>query len=170
MKKNVFWLIYVLMVIGQLLLTNYLRVSPYLMLTILPVMVICISIRTGTLAAMLIAFATGLVVDFLSDGLPGLNAIALVPVAFCRNGIIRLIFGSEVFAREEDFSAQKNGFGKVFQALLIAQIIFLAIYIWVDAAGLRPFSFNAIRFAVSLVAGLLISLPALGLLAPDSRR
>ena len=170
MKKNVFWLIYVLMVIGQLLLTNYLRVSPYLMLTILPVMVICISIRTGTLAAMLIAFATGLVVDFLSDGLPGLNAIALVPVAFCRNGIIRLIFGSEVFAREEDFSAQKNGFGKVFQALLIAQIIFLAIYIWVDAAGMRPFSFNAIRFAVSLVAGLLISLPALGLLAPDSRR
>ena len=170
MKKNVFWLIYVLMVIGQLLLTNYLRVSPYLMLTILPVMVICISIRTGTLGAMLIAFVTGLAVDFLSDGLPGLNAIALVPVAFCRNGIIRLIFGSEVFAREEDFSVQKNGFGKVFQALFIAQVIFLVIYIWVDGAGMRPFSFNAIRFAVSLVAGILISLPTLGLLAPDSRR
>ena len=59
---------------------------------------------------------------------------------------------------------------KVFQALLIAQVIFLVIYIWVDGAGMRPFSFNAIRFAVSLVAGILISLPTLGLLAPDSRR
>ena len=170
MRKPVFWLIYVLLVIAQLLLTNYLRVSPYLMLTILPVMVICISIRTGTLGTMLIAFITGLAVDFLSDGLPGLNALALVPVAYCRNGIIRLVFGTEVFAREEDFSVQKNGFGKVFQALLIAQVIFLVIYIWVDGAGMRPFSFNAIRFAVSLVAGILISLPTLGLLAPDSRR
>ena len=170
MRKPVFWLIYVLLVIAQLLLTNYLRVSPYLMLTILPVMVLCISIRTGSLGAMLIAFVTGLAVDFLSDGLPGLNALALVPVAYCRNGIIRLVFGSEVFAREEDFSVQKNGFGKVFQALLIAQVIFLVIYIWVDGAGMRPFSFNAIRFAVSLVAGILISLPTLGLLAPDSRR
>ncbi len=170
MRKPVFWLIYVLLVIAQLLLTNYLRVSPYLMLTILPVMVICISIRTGTLGAMLIAFVTGLAIDFLSDGLPGLNALALVPVAYCRNGIIRLVFGTEVFAREEDFSVQKNGFGKVFQALLIAQVIFLVIYIWVDGAGMRPFSFNAIRFAVSLVAGILISLPTLGLLAPDSRR
>ena len=170
MRKPVFWLIYVLLVIAQLLLTNYLRVSPYLMLTILPVMVLCISIRTGTLGAMLIAFVTGLAVDFLSDGLPGLNALALVPVAYCRNGIIRLVFGTEVFAREEDFSVQKNGFGKVFQALLIAQVIFLVIYIWVDGAGMRPFSFNAIRFAVSLVAGILISLPTLGLLAPDSRR
>lgn len=170
MRKPVFWLIYVLLVIAQLLLTNYLRVSPYLMLTILPVMVICISIRTGTLGTMLIAFITGLAVDFLSDGLPGLNALALVPVAYCRNGIIRLVFGTEVFAREEDFSVQKNGFGKVFQALFIAQVIFLVIYIWVDGAGMRPFSFNAIRFAVSLVAGILISLPTLGLLAPDSRR
>ena len=170
MRKPVFWLIYVLLVIAQLLLTNYLRVSPYLMLTILPVMVLCISIRTGTLGAMLIAFVTGLAVDFLSDGLPGLNALALVPVAYCRNGIIRLVFGTEVFAREEDFSVQKNGFGKVFQALFIAQVIFLVIYIWVDGAGMRPFSFNAIRFAVSLVAGILISLPTLGLLAPDSRR
>ena len=170
MRKPVFWLIYVLLVIAQLLLTNYLRVSPYLMLTILPVMVLCISIRTGTLGAMLIAFVTGLAVDFLSDGLPGLNALALVPVAYCRNGIIRLVFGTEVFAREEDFSVQKNGFGKVFQALFIAQVIFLVIYIWVDGAGMRPFSFNAIRFAVSLVGGILISLPTLGLLAPDSRR
>ena len=170
MRKSEFWFIYLLLIIAQLLFANYLRISPYLMLSILPVMVLCIPIRLGTAGAMFLAFATGLVIDLLSEGMLGLNAIALVPVAYCRNGIIRLVFGTEVFAREEDFSVQKNGFGKVFQALLIAQVIFLVIYIWVDGAGMRPFSFNAIRFAVSLVAGILISLPTLGLLAPDSRR
>ena len=142
----------------------------YLMFTILPVMVLCISIRIGTLGTMLIAFVTGLTVDLLSEGLLGLNALSLVPVAFCRNGIIRLVFGNEVFARGEDFSAQRNGLGKVILATLIAYALFLAVYVWVDSAGMRPLSFNAIRFAVSLVAGLLASLLCLGLLAPDPRR
>lgn len=170
MRRPVFWFIYILLVIVQLLLTNYLRVSPYLMLSILPVMVLCISIRVGTLGAMLIAFASGLAVDYLSEGMLGLNALALVPVAYLRNGIIRLIFGNELFARQEDFSLQRNGFGKVMLALLLAQSLFLLIYIWVDGAGMRPFTFNAIRFGVSLVAGMLFSLPVMGLLAPDPRR
>jgi len=170
MRKSGFWFIYVLLIVVQLLLTNFLRVSPYLMLTVLPVMVLCIPIRVGTTGAMFIAFATGLLIDFLSEGLLGLNALALVPVALFRNSIIHLIFGTELFARNEDFSPQRNGFGKVFLAVFIAHALFLAIYVWVDAAGMRPFSFNAIRFGVSLVSGLLISLLTLGLLAPDPRR
>ena len=170
MRKSGFWFIYLLLIVVQLLLTTFLRVSPYLMLSILPVMVLCIPIRVGTTGAMFIAFATGLAVDVLSEGMLGLNALALVPVALFRNGIIRLIFGTELFARGEDFSPERNGFGKVLLALLIAHALFLAIYVWVDAAGMRPFSFNAIRFTVSLVAGLLVSLLTLGLLAPDPRR
>lgn len=170
MRRNVFWLNYILLVIVQLLLTNYLRVSPYLMLTILPILVLCIPIRIGTVGAMLIAAATGITVDLLSEGVLGMNVLALVPVAFFRNGIIRLVFGTELFARGEDFSVQRNGFGKTILALFIAHTIFLLVYIWVDAAGMRPFSFNVIRFAVSLASGMLVSMLTLGQLAPDPRR
>ena len=55
-------------------------------------------------------------------------------------------------------------------ALTLGQILFLLVYIWVDSAGVRPFSFNAIRFAVSLAGGILVSMLTLGLLAPDPRR
>ena len=170
MRRNVFWLNYALLVAAQLLLTNYLRVSPYLLLTILPFMVLCISIRVGTVGAMLIAFITGLFVDMLSEGVLGLNAIALVPVAFARNSIIKLVFGLELFARQEDFCPKRNCFGKTVLALLIAHSIFLMVYLWVDAAGMRPLSFNLIRFAVSLAAGIPVSLLTLGLMAPDPRK
>jgi len=133
-------------------------------------MVLCISIRVGCVGAMLIAFATGLSVDFLSEGMIGLNALALVPVAYFRNGIIRLVFGNELFARSEDFSVQRNGFGKTMLALLLAYSLFLMVYVWIDSAGVRPLLFNAIRFTVSLGASLLVSLLTLGLLAPDPRR
>ena len=170
MRKPEFWIVYVLLLLAQLLLSNYFHVTPYIMLTILPVMVLCISIRVGTVGAMLIAFATGLAVDWLSEGVLGLNALALTPVAFLRNPIIRLVFGSEVFARGEDFSLQRSGFGKVSLALLLAQSAFLLVYIWADGAGLRPLWFNAARFGASLAAGFALSLCTLQVLAPDPRR
>ena len=97
--KRGFWIAYILLLMAQLLLSNYFHVTPYIFLTILPVMVLCIPIRVGTVGAMFIACLSGLVIDFLSEGVIGLNALALIPVAYTRNGIIGLIFGPELFAR-----------------------------------------------------------------------
>ncbi|MCR4569693.1 MAG: rod shape-determining protein MreD [Bacteroidales bacterium] len=169
MKKSGFWLIYIILLVAQLLLSTYANFTPYVMVTMLPVMVLCMPIRMGTVLAMVIAFATGLSVDLLSEGLLGLNALALVPVAFARNSIIRLIFGGELFAREEDFSIHRNGFWKVLVAIVLSTALFLAVYIWADGAGTRPLLFNAIRFGASLVASTLLSLLVVNLLAPDSR-
>jgi hypothetical protein len=170
MRKNGFWLVYLLLTVVQMLLCNYVHLTPYLMLSILPVMVLCIPIRVPTWGAMVIAFLTGLAVDLLSEGLLGLNSLALVPVAFARKELIRLIFGGELFARKEDFSARRNGFGKVALASFLVQALFLLIYIWADGAGTRPFSFNAIRFGISLAAGWAISLLVVDILAPDTRK
>ena len=169
MKKSGFWLIYIILLVAQLLLSTYANFTPYVMVTLLPVMVLCMPIRMDTILAMVIAFASGLSVDLLSEGLLGLNALALVPVAFARNFIIRLIFGRELFAREEDFSIHRNGFWKVLVAIVLSVALFLAIYIWADGAGTRPLLFNAIRFGASLVASTLLSILVVNLLAPDSR-
>jgi len=170
MKKPGFWLIYLFLLVAQLLLSTYANFSPYVIVTLLPVMVLCMPIRVITYASLVIAFATGLTVDFLSEGLLGLNALALVPVAFARNATIRLFFGEELFAREEDFSIHRSGFGKVAMAVVLSVAIFLVVYIWADGAGTRPFAFNAIRFAVSLAVSSGLSLLVVNLLAPDSRK
>ena len=170
MKKPIFWLIYALLIIAQMLLTHFLRVSPYLTLCILPVMVLCIPIRVNTIGAMLIAFVTGLIVDLVGEGVLGLNTLALVPVGFFRNQIIQLVFGTEVFARGEDFSARRNGVGKVALAALIAEAIFFILFIWVDGAGTRPFGFNLLRWVCSLGGSMLLAMLTLDLLAPDPRR
>ena len=170
MRKSGFWAAYLLLLLLQLLLSNHFLFTPYIMLSILPVMVLCIPIRVGTTGAMLIAAATGFAVDLLAEGVLGLNAIALIPVAYARNSLIRLIFGEELFAREEDFSVRRSGFGKVATAVMLAQALFLLVYVWVDAAGTRPFWFLAARFGASLGAGFLLSLLTLDVLAPDSRK
>ena len=169
MRKKTFWIAYIFLLLVQLIICNFFRFTPYIMLSILPVMVLCISTRLDTLWTMLIAFATGMTVDLLSEGLLGLNALALVPVAFFRNPIIQLIFGKEIFARKEDFTLRSSGFAQVGLALLLAQALFLVLYIWADGAGMRPFSFNLYRFLASLGAGFLLSLLTLNVLVTDSR-
>ena len=170
MRKTGYYFVFLLLVVVQMLICNYLNLSAYLMLSILPVMVLCVPLRLPTFWTMLLAFVTGLAVDLLSEGLLGLNALALVPVAFVRKEVIRLIFGDELFARKEDFSLRKNGFGKVALAIFLVQALFLLIYIWADGAGTRPFAFNAIRFGISLAAGWILSLLIVDILAPDTRK
>ena len=170
MRKGGFYFVFLILTAVQMLICNYLNLSPYLMLSILPVMILCVPLRLPTFWTMILAFVTGCAVDLLSEGLLGINALALVPVAFVRKEVIRLIFGGELFARKEDFSVRKNGFGKVALAVFLVQALFLAVYIWADGAGTRPFSFNAIRFGVSLAAGWAVSLLIVDVLAPDTRK
>ena len=170
MKRGDFWLAYGLLLLAQLLLSNYFHITPYITLTLLPVMVLCLPIRINTIGAMLIACLSGLTIDILSEGVLGLNALALIPVAYLRRSLVNLIVGPELFARKEDFSVGRYGFGKVAVALLLSLLLFLVIYIWADGAGTRPLWFNGLRLAASLVASFLVSLLTLGVLAPDPRK
>lgn len=169
MRKS-FFFVYALMVIAQILICNYFHLTSFVMLSILPVLVLCIPIRISTTGSLLIAFVTGFVVDLLAEGVLGLNTLALVPVGLIRIPLIRLVFGEDLISRNEDFSVRKYGFGKVTLAILIVQAIFLIIYILADGAGTRPIEFNAIRFGASLLAGYLLSLILIDTLAPDTRK
>ena len=84
MKETRFLVNFLLLLIVQICIANFFRLSQYVMLSILPAMILLIPIRHGTIPALFIAFATAVAVDLLSDGLLGLNVLALVPVAFCR--------------------------------------------------------------------------------------
>ena len=170
MRKTGFWVAYFLLLVAQILLSNYFRFTPYVTLSILPVMVLCITTRIKAPACMLIAFLTGLTVDWLSEGLLGLNALALVPVALVREPVIRLVFGEGLFARGEDFTVKGHGITKVFLAMILLQALFLLVYVWADGAGLRPLWFSLARFGASLPAGVLVSALTLNVLAADAHR
>jgi hypothetical protein len=171
MKTNQnFGLLYFLLTICQVVLCNYSNLGPYIMLTLLPAMVLCIPTQVSTIACMLIAFASGLATDWLSEGLLGLNTAALLPVAASRKWIIRLFLGEDIIARNDSFSIRKNGLGKVTLALMAAGMLFLATYILLDGAGTRPLWFCLTRFGVSLLCNWLLGLIVVNTLEPDDRK
>jgi hypothetical protein len=165
-----FWILYSLLAICQIALCNYAHLGPYLMLTMLPAMVMCIPLSVGTPLCMMIAFMSGLAVDWLSEGLIGINASSLLPVAFCRTTFIRIFLGEDIINRKDSFSIRKNGAGKIAIVLSAALMVFLAVYILLDGAGTRPFWFCAARFCSSLAVNLILSLVVAWILTPDDRK
>lgn len=170
MTANNFWRAYALVFIAQLLLSNYFDFAPWITATLLPAMILCLPLTLSTAAAMVIAFVTGLGVDFLADGAIGLNALALVPVALARNGILELVLGQEIITRKKQFNFRRNGFGPVALAVVLALAIFLTVYVWASTAGTRSFLFCLGYFWASVLPSLVFSLLAVRALAPTDIR
>lgn len=171
MKLNQnFRILYIILILGQIVLCNFAQFGPYVMLSMLPAMVICIPTSVSTSLCMLIAFATGLSVDWLSEGLLGINAAAIVPVAFARKAIIRSFMGEDIISRNDSFSFRKNGFTKVSFIIFISCLIFLSIYMILDGAGTRPFSFTMARIGVSLGCNFILGLLVTNILTFEDRK
>lgn len=171
MKTNQnFSLMYSLLVICQVIMYNYTQLGPYIILTMLPAMVLCIPTGINTPVCMLIAFASGFAADWLSEGLLGLNTAALVPVALMRKGVIRIFLGEDIINRNDSFSIRRNGLGKVSLAMLTVSAAFLAVYIFLDGAGTRPLWFCATRFGISMVCNWILGILVINILTPDDRK
>lgn len=165
-----FKLIFVLVLICQTFLSNYTSLGPYIMLTMLPTMILCLPTGTKTITGMLVAFACGFAVDLFSEGLLGLNIAALLPVALLRKPIIRLFLGEDLIVRNDSFSIRKNGLGKVSLAQILSCGLFLAVYIFLDGAGTRPFWFCLAKFFASLVCCWILSIAVINTLTIDDRK
>lgn len=165
-----FGLMYCLLIICQIVLCNYCSLGPYIMLTMLPAMILCIPLTVSTASCMLIAFVSGLAVDWLAEGIIGLNAAASVPAALLRKPIIRIFFGEDIINRSDNISLQKNGISKVSAAIMTTLTVFLGIYIYLDGAGTRPAWFNLTRFGLSMVCNLILSLIVVNILTPNDRK
>jgi len=168
--RKTFALTYILLVIAQMILSNYFHFTPLVMLTILPVMILCIPTKVSTFWAMVIAFATGLAVDWLAEGTLGINAMSLVPVAFVRKTLIGMIFGVEPFEQQENLTIKKYGFVRISFAIIILTTLFLVIYVLADCAGTRPLWFLGAKTGLSLVASYIVSILVVNLLSYDDRR
>lgn len=165
-----FGILYALLIVGQIILCNYTALGPYIMLSMLPAMVFCIPTTVNTISCMLIAFASGLAVDWLSEGIIGLNAAAIIPVALTRKGVIKVFLGEDLITRGDRFSFRKNGVAKISVALLVELAVYLGIYIFLDGAGSRPDWFNLTRFGASLACCFILSLIVTNILTPDDRK
>ncbi len=165
--KSRYWLFYIAIAALQVLLGNFLNLGQYVTLCLLPLLIVSLPLGYSAILSMAIAFATAMATDFLTHGILGLSAVALLPVAFMRRWIAGAVFGGETLSRGDEISRQKQGTLKMSLAILIATAVYFAVFVWVDAAGTRSFGFNLIRWLASTVASTIVEIPLSGLISSE---
>lgn len=167
MKDWRFWVIFAVLTVVQILLCNFLDLSRYAVLSFLPVLILMLPLRLGTVPLMLISFALGFTVDFFSTGMLGLMAASLVPVGLLRGGVVSLLFGDELGPREGELTITWFGVPKFALATLILCSVFFASYVCIDAAGTYGFWAGLLRFAVSVAISTPVCLGVAKILRPE---
>ena len=148
-------LFYVILTVVQIVFNNYFGLSRYVLISVLPVLVLMLPARLGRIVAMLVAFATGLVVDFFSTGMLGITSLALVPVALVGRPITSAAVARQGAIRE-DITFKRLGIVGISYSVALVCAIFFFIYIWADAAGTVGFWPSALRFLLSVLASTLV--------------
>lgn len=170
MKDQRYFLIFVILLVIQMILDNYVNLSQYLFLTMLPAIIMCIPMRHGLSFSLLVAFIAGVAVDFFGGGVLGMTSAALLPVALLRNPIFRLCFDSETVSRIDEISIKKMGFFRLLICAALELTVFLVLYIWIDGAGTRTLGFNLLRFLLSFAVGILLSAVTIKLFSAQADR
>ena len=138
--------------LAQIILNNYLYVSHYLVLNLLPLVILSLPASRSVNIAMIVAFVAGFVVDFASTGMLGLSSASLLPVALLRFPILRAVGGEEYLVHRDSQPVGHLTPRGVFLATLAAAAAFFLCYVFIDAAGTRPLWFNLTRMLLSSVA------------------
>lgn len=167
MKDYKFIIVFVVLTVVQIVLCNFLNLSRFVVLSILPVLVLMLPLRMGNVLMMLAGFALGFLVDFFSTGTIGLTSLALVPVALARNFTVDILFGDELGTREGELSLSRFGIPKFAWATLLLCMIYFLLYVWVDAAGTMKFWSCALRFILSVLVSTPVCLVASRILRPE---
>ena len=158
MKRPDNLLYLVLVFLLQLVLSDYVHPGPYVLLTLLPFLILHIPLSRSPHVVMLIAFALGLGVDVLSDGVPGLNAFAAVLSAAPRRFFYRILVNSDRQDTTDVPRLREVGPAKFAKYLGALTLLFVAAYVVLDCVSFRPAGFVLLKFAASAAASLLLGL------------
>jgi hypothetical protein len=145
-------LFFALLFILQLVISDYVHLGPWVCLTLIPLLILSIPLSHSPHAVLLIAFALGLGLDVLSDGVPGLNAFAAVLAAAPRKFFYRILVNADRQDKTEVPKIREVGLMKYLRYLGILTAIYLLAYIVLDCVSFRPPLFLLGKFIISWVA------------------
>lgn len=149
-----------LLIICQILLSEYVNIWPLLYIAIFPQFIILLPPAINRTVHLLIAFALGMAIDIFADGVLGLNAAALVAMAYLRPSFIKITLSKANLDTTDNLpllprtvEIQKLA---VLNGFMLA--IFFLVYILLDSAGMFPFWYTILKIAVCVIVNCIISL------------
>lgn len=146
----------VLLFLLQVMVANHIDLGPYIFIGLLPLILMHIPATTSDALRMVIAFALGLLLDIMTDGVPGLHAGAATVLGALCGTIYRNRINTDWRNDSGVPTVLSIGPGYALYAF-IATLIYVSAYILLECATIRPFWFILLRILLSTAVSTLLT-------------
>lgn len=153
--KYILWIITAFLV--QVLISEYVNIWPMLYIAIYPLFLLILPINMNIAVYMLIAFAFGLGIDSLSDGILGLNASACVAMAYFREPVMGILLKRSTLENINEINSKEIKMKRFILLTLFTYSVFFLVYITLDNLWSAPSFFILIRFLINVMVNVLLA-------------
>ena len=147
-----------LIIVVQCILDNYVDLSIYLRIVLVPYLILILPYRYRTISAMILAFFIGLAVDIFTTGVLGINAGALTAVAFIRQKMLHAIMDERNMERHDSPDLKVMGVGKGLFYIGVPYLLFFIISVLLDNFSIRPLAITIPKILAGTIVSGVISM------------
>jgi rod shape-determining protein MreD len=145
-------------IVVQCILDNYVDLSIYLRIVLVPYLILILPYRYRTISAMILAFFIGLAVDIFTTGVLGINAGALTAVAFIRQKMLHAIMDERNMERHDSPDLKVMGVGKGLFYIGVPYLLFFIISVLLDNFSIRPLAITIPKILAGTIVSGVISM------------
>ena len=146
------------LVLIQILISGYINIWPMLYIAVFPFVIIILPQQINKFLLLPVAFLLGIAVDFISDGIPGLNAAALTALAFFKDPILKLLLSRTALENLSGVTEYTLGSSKFLLYTILMYSIFFLFYMGLDSFGYYSFGYTALRLIINVIANSFIAI------------
>lgn len=149
-----------IMIICQILLSEYVNIWPLVYIAIFPQFIILLPPSMNRTLYMLTAFALGLCIDLLSDGIMGLNAAALTAMAYVRPLVLKFTLPKGNLDNYENVPLIPRTVEIPTLVLITVLLltVFFTVYILMDSAASFTLGYTLLKLLACITANTLVSI------------
>lgn len=156
MTWSKFLILTAIVLLVQLFVAEFINLYPLLYIVITPLPLLVLPHNSNDSIVMVIAFAIGLFTDLSFDGVMGLNAAALVAVAFFRRFAVKLVVSKATRENLTEINSHTVGNTSFTLILLLLYSLFFLFYIALDNVLYFSFAYTLARFIINVVVNTFI--------------
>lgn len=149
-----------LMVVCQILLSEYVNIWSILYIAIFPQFIILLPPSMNRSLHLIVAFLLGLCIDFFADGVLGLNAAALVAMAYTRPFFLKLTLskGNTDNAEGQPLTPKTVEIPKLIMLNTLMLAVFFTAYILLDSAAGFSLWYTLLKIGICVAVNSIITI------------
>lgn len=147
----------IIIILLQIICEHYLYFGQYIIISLLPIIILSLPIRTNSSVAMLIAFVIGLVTDILSNSIIGITPASMVILATCRNAFVHSLRENENVNKNSAPTVEIMGDKMFLTYIIVSYIVYISAYNFIEIAEITNKTYFFLRILISSVINIPIA-------------